>query len=459
MFEDIDPFTASPAELLAQVADLEPGPFVMSVLLMIDRAALNGDDAITFLQVHERVTAWWASLQTDALVAAASPSRLIDEFTLLDPRPGHDEERTIRIEDAIREELAAAVRWSLSAAQHRIDSARLLAGPLAETRLALARGEITAGHVAVVVEAAGRLPGRFAEEGVEREQFAHACAGLQTRVLPIARRGTLSSTKAAARRAVLAIDAEGERRRRDAARCTRSVFVVDELDGISTLIARMSTASAHAVFAEVNARAHADASGATGGSAGSATGMRIDERRAEALAKLVLERADISDDALRVHLDVVIDLDTLLGLDDEAALLRGSGPIAADIVRDLLADPEVSCVMRRLVVAPLTGQLMDVGRTSYEVPDRLRTFITTRDGTCRFPDCRRRASRCQIDHALAWDDGGGTDVDNLGALCVRHHQLKTHGGWQITESDADGRCAWISPQGRRYVHEPGRVLA
>ena len=52
MFEDVDPFTASAAELLACVVDLEPGPFVMSVLLMIDRSAMSGDDAVTFLQVH-----------------------------------------------------------------------------------------------------------------------------------------------------------------------------------------------------------------------------------------------------------------------------------------------------------------------------------------------------------------------------------------------------------------------
>ncbi|MHB1166472.1 MAG: HNH endonuclease signature motif containing protein, partial [Candidatus Nanopelagicales bacterium] len=54
------------------------------------------------------------------------------------------------------------------------------------------------------------------------------------------------------------------------------------------------------------------------------------------------------------------------------------------------------------------------GRTTYRIPDPLRAFITARDGTCRFPGCRRRADRCQVDHAQPWDHGGPTSRDNLG---------------------------------------------
>ncbi|MHB8796099.1 MAG: HNH endonuclease signature motif containing protein, partial [Candidatus Nanopelagicales bacterium] len=87
-------------------------------------------------------------------------------------------------------------------------------------------------------------------------------------------------------------------------------------------------------------------------------------------------------------------------------------------------------------------------------PDPLRAFITARDGTCRFPGCRRRADRCQVDHATPWDHDGTTSRDNLGALCTRHHQLKTHAGWQITHTAADGTCTWTSPMGRTYHHHP-----
>jgi hypothetical protein len=310
--------------------------------------------------------------------------------------------------------------------------------------------------VDVLVEAADRLPGRHARDDAERGVFAAACRELERRVLPVARRGTLSFTRAAARRAVMIIDAEGEQRRRQAAKCTRGIHVWDELDGISTLVARMTTESAHAVMTVIDELAHDERSL-------SECGSSIGERRVEALARLVLSpRKDEGESearptpSLEARLDIVIDLPTLMGLangGDGTAEIRGRGPIAAEGLRELLADDSVAVTMRRLVADPLTGHLLDLGRHTYAVSDRLREYLVARDATCRFPGCRRRATRCQIDHADSWDDGGATSVDNLGPLCVRHHQLKTHGGWRITASGADGSCAWLSPMKRRYARD------
>jgi hypothetical protein len=171
--------------------------------------------------------------------------------------------------------------------------------------------------------------------------------------------------------------------------------------------------------------------------------------------------------AVPAHLNVVIDLPSLLALGSHAgdperpgvAQLRGCGPLAADAVRGLLADPDVAVTFSRLVRDPMTGHLLDYGRRTYEVPQALRNFVVARDQHCRFPGCHRRADLCQLDHAEAWDDGGATSAANIGALCVRHHQLKTHGGWNITESRSDGSCRWTSPQGRRYEHAPPPVLS
>jgi hypothetical protein len=231
------------------------------------------------------------------------------------------------------------------------------------------------------------------------------------------------------------------------------VYVVDELDGISTLIARLSTEDAHALMTAIDTRAAADESSA-----------RIGQKRAAALRELVLDSAtDLVPGAghagqprRSAHLDLVIDLATLLDLTDDTAAdlahMQGSGPVLADVVRDLLADPDIAVTMCRLVTDPLAGHLLDIGRKSYAVPARLREYVQARDVTCRFPGCRRRASRCQIDHAHPWDDNGETTRENLGALCVRHHQLKTHTGWTITTSQADGACTWLSPHGRHYDH-------
>jgi hypothetical protein len=134
--------------------------------------------------------------------------------------------------------------------------------------------------------------------------------------------------------------------------------------------------------------------------------------------------------------------------------LTGDGPVCATVLRDLLDNPDCALTMRRLVTDPITGHLLDYGRRTYAIPQPLRDYITARDTTCRFPGCRRRADLCQIDHAQPWNNGGDTTPANLGALCTRHHQLKTHAGWRITNSTPDGSCTWTSPHGRQYDHHP-----
>lgn len=465
--------------------------------------------AVAALQAVERKLAQLHALQARLLVAAADEQPHVAEYAVLLPGddPGREEERIIRIQDAVREEIAAALRWSPVTAQYRIDAARLLAGPLAATATALAQGAITPAHARVVVEHAERLPGRWMRDATERASFSDACAALQQRVLPVASRGTLSRTRTAAVRAVLAIDPHGAGMRRRIAQRTLDVLVADDVDGISSLNARLATEHAHAILRRI-AR-HAEDLGPLGSAADTAdgdTGERetIGQRRARALVDLLLggHVADSSFDGrtqeagntaprLQASLDVLIDLPTLLALRDlvddsasqdsasqdsasqdsatqeqgsgassdtlvraeHAALLAQRVAVPPHVVRDLLADPDVALTLRRLVTDPLTGALLDLGRTTYAIPTRLREFLAARDRTCRFPGCRQPAARCQVDHVIAWDDGGRTEPANLHLLCPRHHQLKTHGGWVPTRQP-DGVTVWQSPQGRTFPVPP-----
>ncbi len=271
-----------------------------------------------------------------------------------------------------------------------------------------------------------------------RRCIARACAVLQDRVLPTARRATVALTRQRAARVVLAIDPEGMERRRRQARCARDVWVTAEQDGHSLLIARMATTGALACLSAIDAAATDPRLEADGRLERDAT---IGERRTEVLARMILTgartQAGTPDPSprVRVHVEVTIPLDALLGLSTAPGQLAagsGRGPridAAIDEIRDLLADPDTGATLRRLVTDPITGHLLDVGRTRYRIPERLREFVTTRDRTCRFPGCQHRATGCQLDHALPWSDGGETSRANLGALCVRHHQLKTHSGW------------------------------
>ncbi len=423
---------------------------------------MDRDAALARVRAIECEHARLHAEQAELLVLIAGSSPVVEELLVCDPRPGCDEERTIRIADAVREEIAAFLGWSPAQSHARIDEARLLAGPLGATAAHLRDGLISPRHVAVIAEAARRLPGRLSTAPGDAEGFAGACDRLQERVLPVARRATVSRTRAAAKRAVLVIDASGEARRRRVARCTRDVWVTDDDDGLSTLVARLATERAHAILSAVTQAATRPPSdpGASDlrgpGPGPAAAAPTAGERRADALAELVLRGSGTAAPGaeLDVRLDLVVPLDVLLGVSDGPVELRGAGALSAEVLRDLLADPAVAVSLRRLVVDPVTGHLLDVGRHSYAIPARLRELVVTRDGTCRFPGCSRAASACQLDHAQAWDDGGGTSVGNLGALCTRHHQLKTHAGWALTAGRPDGSCTWHSPAGRRYDHHP-----
>lgn len=488
-----------PADVvLASLRDEAPGAACLTELLAVDPAALSADDQLSFLEVLERHVGWLYALQASALVAVAGHSPVRTEITVVRPAgaalatasaasgrpdgglPSGDVSRGARpveicLEDLVRDEVASALRWSSGHAQSRITGARLLAADLRQTRDALAAGQISPAHASVIAEGARRLPGYGSDDPAQRARFSWGCEVLQERALRVALASTVTRTRRAVGLAVAALlDAESDVERRRRHRSAYDVMLLDDGDGSAALLARMPAEHAHACMATITALARdprlevpCDASAG--------------ERRVHALSALIIgadprpwgpvgerpdrpsdERPDRPSDERpvsfgprpRLHLDVVISLEALLGLTEQPALLPGGWPISAEAVRGLLDD----ATMRRLVTEPITGRLLDYGRRVYQVPDALRGFIGARDRTCRFPGCNRRATTCEIDHALAWDDGGTTAPANLGALCTRHHLAKTHGGWRITESREDGSCIWRSPLGRRYDHQPPPLL-
>ena len=149
-------------------------------------------------------------------------------------------------------------------------------------------------------------------------------------------------------------------------------------------------------------------------------------------------------------IQVVVPHSTLIGADDQPAELVGHGPIPASLAREAAADG----VWRRLVTDPLSGTLLDHGRTTYHPPAGLADHVRARDVHCRFPGCRRRAADAELDHVTAWSDGGTTSEPNLAACCIHHHRLKTHAeGWHV-HAHPDGRLTWTTPTGHQHTTEP-----
>jgi hypothetical protein len=138
--------------------------------------------------------------------------------------------------------------------------------------------------------------------------------------------------------------------------------------------------------------------------------------------------------------DIVVSLDTLLGLSQAPAEISGIGPVVAEVARQVIA--ETPDTRRRFSVYNQMRELAyhGSGAGGY-TPDRLRqgghararspnarlaAFIQARDRTCVAPGCRRPARRCDIDHSLDWVKGGQTVHCNLELLCrlcrARHNR-------------------------------------
>jgi len=181
--------------------------------------------------------------------------------------------------------------------------------------------------------------------------------------------------------------------------------------------------------------------------------LSLDQLRADALSMIAEQfLANSSEENLAhgrpVTLNLTLDLPTFLGLNENPGILAGYGEIPASAARLLAVDAK----WRRFITDPITGNLLDFGRTTYEPPQSLVDFIVARDRRCRFPGCRQPSRVCDIDHAIPWEEGGQTSKENLGLLCRRHHRMKTHGGWKLISFE-DGSCEWTSPKGKKFKVE------
>jgi hypothetical protein len=145
---------------------------------------------------------------------------------------------------------------------------------------------------------------------------------------------------------------------------------------------------------------------------------------------------------------VLMPFSTLIGKDDQPCELVGHGPIPADLAREIAAD----ATLTRLVYDPLSGTLLDHGRTTYRPPAGLADHIRARDIHCREPICRRRALDGHLDHIEPYPHGPTNDK-NLHGCCGHHHRMKHAPGWAV-RALPDGRIQWITPTGHRYHSHP-----
>lgn len=492
-----DPASA-PWQTLTAISGTAPGADLAIVLELVDHASL--DD----LMLVETVAAWerlavWAHL--GAALCAAELSRRAAMNPMWDaPVPTNG--------CVAGDELAMRLAWSRPAANRLVRDGRALENELLLVADAVRAGLVDTPKLRVLTDRLHDRPGELAW-------------AVQEQVLPAAGTRTPSQLAADVDRALLQVDPEDAADRLARATASRRVCHPKTLpDGMAGIWAVLPAADA--VRADATLEATARAARAlgdlrtldqlradaftdlacgnallAGAALGAATLTASESRSSRALAEGGISVADagvaadddrsgdddetIDDDVTaapvdsseqtaqlparapsiripRVRIDVTVSLSTLMGLDEAPGELAGFGPISAEQARALAAGG----VWRRLVTDPLSGAVLDVGRTRYRPPRPLAEHVMARDGTCAAPSCSVPAHRCDLDHTVEYHGlpangspgPGATSADNLGPLSNRCHRLKTDGGFTLRQVAA-GVFEWRTPAGLAYRVTPG----
>jgi hypothetical protein len=427
----------------------------------------------------ERLTGW----------AQARQARLLAEFARR--RPGDDptmvaSDKACTISKFAPDEVGLALKQARTTAKARIGRSVQLEQVLPETLALWQEGRLDERRVTAICDTT-----HYLSVGKAR--------AVQQRVLDRAPDQTLGQLKAALKRAVIAADPDGAAERHRAARRDRRVSISEEHDGMASLWALMTAPDAQASYQWLTRLALG---------CGKDDPRNMDARRADLAAALLSGRltnaapepTDTADETADTYegpfydtgddtsgdgestdsqppptpadstssstgssssgsaprpvnpgkpvVQVLMPFSTLIGADDQPCELVGHGPIPADLAREIAAD----AVLKRLVYDPLSGAVLDHGRTTYRPPAGLADFVRARDVCCRSPICRRRALDGHLDHVTPYPDGPTNDK-NLHACCGHDHRMKHAPGWAV-RALPDGRIQWITPTGHRYHSHP-----
>ena len=455
------------AGLGSVLATREGGASALDLALLesTEPAELDGThELLAYLKRCDRVAARVAALRAEAVVALAGSEPTGQYLTELH----------------LEHELAVASRTSRYSAGRAVENGRALATTFPAFAVALHEGEISAGHVAVLVERTREVVDAGALADIER-------VGVRK-----ARRMTVGEFAREVTALVMRFDPDASTRAARA-RASRNVSVRPLADGLGflglvhdwstvsaihqklTTDAKVMQAQRRAALAEQQAADDAATAGALEGDAtdlaahaGRAAAeevallsdddARLDSCRADALAaRLLAAHAPGGDtdttsatdtvmwsrEAGATEVRLVMDLATLRREADNPCLLDGA-PIPAELGRELASYAKV---WRRMVTDPVDGHLLDYGTRTY-LPRPLRDYVGARDGGCCAPGCTTSAaSRLQMDHAVPFP-AGGSDPTNTRMLCTTCHQLKTAGLVDVVDPGVDGSATWVTDWGQ-----------
>ena len=433
-------FTPAPSPVPAPVPVRQAGARVTEALRPFSTPeffqSLSSYDATELVGQLQAMVSQIEFIKAHAVVAAVGSVALGASSV----RKGSD----VSLEDVRSTELGAYLGISPLAARHLAEHCRVLVRWLPSTLDHLKVGNCDIGKARLISDGARTVYSNMCRlDSNLGDVHDPRVLEMMTRYERIVTRNivsrTYSQTKADVKRAIALLTPLAEDARHLSARENREVAFFDQGDGMTIMQALITNMDAAKVK---NVLEHCTRNDAT-------LSGTVAQRMSDALVGIITGQCDIAPDRRMsaAQVNVVVSVDTLLGLSDEPAAVIGSDfVLTSTAVRELAQDSH----LRRMIVDDSTGALLELGRKSYEPSRQIKDFVKLRDQKCRAPGCVRNAMKCDVDHIEAWDDGGQTNVDNLASLCRRHHILKTIGTWQY-ELKPNGDTHWRLPDGHVVI--------
>lgn len=411
-----------------------PGPRLAALLDGIDPDDTDLYDRVELVAAAGRLESWAHRIKARAAGA-------VDRHPDMRPHPGHLPPGQALVSRRIT---AATLAMRLQASPRETDAlvreGRSYDSELAATGDALADGTIDAPRARVLVDRLWDQPTQVAVE-------------VEALVLPDAGGRTPTQLRRDVEDALVRVDGAHAAERHVRAREDRHVGrPVLRPDGMAGLWLLLPAVDAIQVDAALDAAAH---------TARAAQDPRTHgQLRADTLRDLVVGThtpatpgSATTPRPTRARVLITMSLSTLLAQDDEPAELAGYGPVDAVQARALALGGD----LRRMLLDPRSGAVLDVGRTRYRPPAALVEHVRRRDRWCAVPGCRVPAERSDLDPTIDYHrrpGKGTTSAKNLGPLCPPHHRLKTEARFVLRQPEP-GLFEMTTPSGHTFRARPG----
>ena len=314
-------------------------------------------------------------------------------------------------------EVCAALAWSPATAQYRLGEAHALTRLFPETLQQLADGRVSVEQARCLAQLTNGLD----------DATAHA---VETRVLPRMPGQSVAVTRQAIRRAIQRADPQAAAQRHRYERARRRVELRAEDDGMATLSFYLPADVAQMAMRTLTELAQR----AKRKNKTSSDKRTLDQRRADLLPALLHSAATggtfgaASAPVIPARVNVVVGIETLLGLSHEPGHLEGYGPICPEQTRRIA---HAHAARWRFLLTATDGTLVHASPRTYTPSAAVKRLTELKHTTCAFPHCAMPADRCDLDHNRPYGKGGPTTTDNLAPLCRKHHIAKTRRDWDL----------------------------